>query len=64
MKAKIFCYIFSFLGILSMFGITAENAPIWWYIICLCVTFLCIILVHEINPNFFLEKDRNGNVIE
>ena len=64
MKAKIVCYIFSFLGILGVFGITAEDAPIWWYTLCICVTVLCILVVHEIDPQFFIEEDKNGKVIE
>lgn len=53
MKTKIVCYTLSFLGMLSVFGITVEDAPIWWYTLCICITILCMLLIHTINPKFW-----------
>lgn len=63
-KKKLLCYILSFTGVLSIFGVCFNNAPIWWHMLCIAISFLCLFLVNHIDPQFFIKKDRQGNIIE
>lgn len=63
-KKKLLCYILSFIGVFSFFGVCFKDAPVWWYTLCIAIGFLCLFLVNYIDPQFFLEKDKQGNTIE
>lgn len=64
MKVKIMCWLLSIIGVTSFAGICVENAPVWWYTLCIAIGFLCFFLVNQIDPHFLIEKDKNGKVIE
>lgn len=61
---KILCYVLAFIGTLALFGIAVENAPFWWYLLSLCVIYFCYRDVTRIDPEFWIERDKEGRIIE
>lgn len=55
MKAKILCWLLASVMMLCIFGVSAVEAPVWWYVICICIAILCVLLIHAINPKFWVD---------
>lgn len=52
------------IGTLALFGIAVESAPFWWYLLSLCIAYLCFRDVTRIDPEFWIERDKDGKIIE